>query len=356
MFNIKFVSVMHTQGSQEWLNWRDQGTGASEVVVLVDQCPYKTKHQLYLEKKGLIEVEDLNRNPNVLRGKRCESKIRDYLINNFNTPIEVLCGEDENHPHRKVSYDGVLLANFNNVVRPVPVEIKAPCKSVYNDVVENLEKSEAFLHHVWQLQYQMALLDSPYGYLVFYCEFSNRIKIFTVYPDYDMQKKAIDLVDEFHYSYIEKNIEPPLDPDRDVFVLGDDIKYQWNGMASELLRIKTRESELKLEMEKLKKESDKLSERLIQFTHGFKKVRVGNLQVTRVKARESFDYKGFMKDKDISITDDDLEKYSKKSKLSYRVSIYDKEQLKEKTESDKNKGYVTLATLENITRAVSLTL
>jgi len=356
MFNINFKHVEHDQGSNEWLVWRAEGEGASEVVVIAGKCEFKTPNKLYLEKKGLIETEDLSRNPNIIRGNRCEPIVRDHLINHFGTSIEVFCGEDANHPHRKVSFDGVMLEVFQGKTNLIPVEIKAPCEAVFKDVAENLEKSENYQHHLWQIQYQIAMLDAPYGYLAFFCESTNNIKLFKVYADIEMQKTAFDLIDNFHYNYIEKGVEPPLDPNRDTFVLGDDIKNRWDSMASDLYRIKTREAELKKELDELKSESNKISKNLVELTKGFKKVRAGNVTVTRVKAKNSFDYASFVNDKDIMITADDLEKYSKERALSFRVTLYDKKELKERERNSQLEYLAAPSTLEGITKAVRLVL
>lgn len=356
MLPIKFTYVLHDQGSDSWLQWRSLGCGASEVVVLAEKCLFKTPHKLYLEKKGLIETEDLGRNPNIRRGNRCEPKVRDYLINHFGKRIEVLCGEDANHPHRKVSFDGVMMVDFKGESKVVPVEIKSPCASIFQDVVDNLEQSENYLHHIWQMQYQMAMLKAPYGHLAFYCEATGRLKLFTVQPDFEMQRKSVELIDNFYYNHIEKDIEPALDPDRDVFVLGDSLKHQWAGMANELKRIKEREAELKKELDSLKAESNLISKNLINFTKGFKKVRAGNIQVTRVKAKDSFDYKSFLESKNITISKSDLDKYSKPKALSFRVSLYKKQELQPQGSTGQNKVSGIKATLKDITNAVSLTL
>ena len=45
---------------QEWLKYRTQGIGGSDVSIIAGINPFKSVHQLWLEKTGQIEVEEEN--------------------------------------------------------------------------------------------------------------------------------------------------------------------------------------------------------------------------------------------------------------------------------------------------------
>ena len=45
---------------QEWLKYRTQGMGGSDVSIIAGINPFKSVHQLWLEKTGQTEVEEEN--------------------------------------------------------------------------------------------------------------------------------------------------------------------------------------------------------------------------------------------------------------------------------------------------------
>lgn len=68
----------------EWLKARENGIGGSDASALIGRNKWKTNLRLYQEKKGLIKVEDISKNQNVIYGLSAEEPIRnifklDYL-------------------------------------------------------------------------------------------------------------------------------------------------------------------------------------------------------------------------------------------------------------------------------------
>lgn len=132
------------QGSPEWLEWRKAGVGASEVFNLCynsedlgikksaaikkflgEKPPYcKTIAALAKVKMGEI-VEDLSNNPHVQRGHRLEPSIRAYMAESLGVELEPVCIYDPNNPHRRVSLDA--FGTDENGVGVIG-EIKAPSR------------------------------------------------------------------------------------------------------------------------------------------------------------------------------------------------------------------------------------
>lgn len=54
---------------------RKNGLGGSDMATVIGVCPYKTEHQLYLEKTGLIEPKDLSDRESVVWGNLLEDAI-----------------------------------------------------------------------------------------------------------------------------------------------------------------------------------------------------------------------------------------------------------------------------------------
>ena len=56
---MKVLVNTKNMGKKEWLRYRRMGIGGSDVSVIAGINPYKSVHQLWLEKTGQIEPEDV---------------------------------------------------------------------------------------------------------------------------------------------------------------------------------------------------------------------------------------------------------------------------------------------------------
>lgn len=65
---------------QKWLEARKKGIGGSDAAAIIGMSQYKTNVQLWEEKTGLKEAEDISDKPYVKYGKEAEKPIRDLFI------------------------------------------------------------------------------------------------------------------------------------------------------------------------------------------------------------------------------------------------------------------------------------
>lgn len=324
MHNINLKEVALEQGSKEWLLWRESGIGASDVVTIMGESEYKTKYQLYLEKKGITPPLDLSSNPHVRRGHRCEPIVRDYLSQHFGVNISVFCAYDHNHPHRKVSFDGVGIFNHKdndgrNLNISVPIEIKAPCVSIFEDILANGLNSKSATYHMWQMQYQIRMCNAPYGYLVFFCDRTQRLKIYKIDACSVTQEKIFNAVD-FFWDNLKKGIAPEMDKQRDVFKLSDSDKPRWEGTVNSLIKVNEREALIKGELEKLRAEKKALSKTLLSMAPGFKSINAGGVQITRYATSPRVEYKKLLKNLNVSSSIIELFR-AKKGESRYKITI-----------------------------------
>ena len=84
------LKMYRCKNHESWLKNRRKYLGGSDVSCILGLNPYKTNVQLYREKKGLVEPDDLSDNPLVQYGTNAEEHIR------------VLFALD--HPELKVEY------------------------------------------------------------------------------------------------------------------------------------------------------------------------------------------------------------------------------------------------------------
>lgn len=70
------VEMHKCKNHESWLKNRKKYIGGSDVACILGYNPWKTNVQLYREKKGLVEPDDLSDNPLVLYGTQAEEHIR----------------------------------------------------------------------------------------------------------------------------------------------------------------------------------------------------------------------------------------------------------------------------------------
>ena len=70
------VKMHRCKNHEAWLKNRKKYLGGSDVSCILGLNPYKTNVQLYREKKGIVEPDDLSNNPLVQYGTNAEEHIR----------------------------------------------------------------------------------------------------------------------------------------------------------------------------------------------------------------------------------------------------------------------------------------
>ena len=55
---MKILAKTKDLSHEEWLKYRTQGIGGSDVSILAGINPFKSVHQLWLEKTGQVELEE----------------------------------------------------------------------------------------------------------------------------------------------------------------------------------------------------------------------------------------------------------------------------------------------------------
>ena len=70
------LKMVRYRNREQWLKARKRFIGGSDVSCILGLNPYKTNVQLFREKKGLVEPDDLSDNPLVQYGTQAEEHIR----------------------------------------------------------------------------------------------------------------------------------------------------------------------------------------------------------------------------------------------------------------------------------------
>lgn len=99
------------ENNNAWHEQRDRGVGGSDVGVIMGVNPYKGIMTLWREKTGKTKPEDISHKPAIILGNAVEPALRaEYAYRHPDVRVEEpqYMLQDEEHPWRQASLDGVL--------------------------------------------------------------------------------------------------------------------------------------------------------------------------------------------------------------------------------------------------------
>lgn len=134
------------QGSKQWHDWRFDGLGASDALIVLGQSKFKSADQLLEEKCDRFHTRPVN--SAMLAGISNESEARHRYENKIRMNLEPICVQHKNYSFLRASLDA-----YNGFHRKV-VEIKCGEGNYYN-----FQNSRSIpWWHKPQLQYILAIL------------------------------------------------------------------------------------------------------------------------------------------------------------------------------------------------------
>jgi putative phage-type endonuclease len=251
------------QGTQQWIEWRKKGVGASEMAAILGLCPYSTKYQVWLEKTG--RSTGFVGNYATQRGNELEARARARyeLITMEDAPPALAV-----HPKYdicRVSLDGKSADNR------LILEIKCLGKEYHSMAQSGIVPP----HYVPQVQYQLAVTGADKCHFFSYGADETHALI-EVLPDIEYQGMLIAHALEF-WELVKSDTPPPL-TERDIKVVENDPPLEM--IALKIMAGK--DSISKAEMDALKAEFIKLG--------SHPKVKCGLVQVSTVNRNGKFSY------------------------------------------------------------------
>jgi len=142
---MKIVSFSEGQSGKEWLEWRKNGVGASDIGVLTGSNPYKTVLELWNEKCGFTAETPIT--PPMAHGIKNEPIARDWINSHQNLNLQPLCLEDMEHSFFRASLDGY------DAEKSLLTEIKCPLrKDILDKAREHRNLPLSWEHQIqWQI-------------------------------------------------------------------------------------------------------------------------------------------------------------------------------------------------------------
>lgn len=243
------------QGTPEWLEWRKQGIGASEIAAILGLSPYMTPYEVWLDKTGRGRA--FVGNFATQRGNELEAEAR--------ARYELVAMEDMPpalavHPKYeiiRVSLDG-LRADGKKVL-----EIKCPGKEAHEKALAGLVPE----YYVPQTQLQLAATGADD--LDYFSYYQGSHALVPVLPDIAYQGMLIAKALQFWNDHVKADIAPSL-TERDVLI-------------SDHPKVLELAGEIVLKGDKLaKKQLDAMKAEIIQLG-GHTKIRCGRVLVSKSK-------------------------------------------------------------------------
>lgn len=274
--------VIMEQGSDEWINYRKMGLGASDIPAVLNISPYISANKLWKIKKNVITDYDISEYAKMM-GELSEEDAREQFNELTGRVYEPACFEREDNPDFRCSLDGYS-----------PDGQLLEAKFIGNEYFKALQKTrEVRPDHYAQLQWQMYVMDAPTCDYFVLNKNSDR-QVITVKRDDEYIKNISTKAWEF-MKYMEEDIEPPLGPNDYLAVDGD--------LALLMDELKT----VKMAMDSLKNRDVELRAKIIDMaTHS--KLEHGDVKFYQNSGKARKNYKGFCEYNNIEIPQEFIQK------------------------------------------------
>jgi len=144
---MKIITFSEGQQGEEWLAWRRNGIGASDISILMGSNPYSTPYQLWEKKCGYRAEDPLNEA--MKHGIAHEDEARRWVNAHLNVHLKPVCIEDVESPFMKASLDGY------DPTEDLVCEIKCPLSTKVLDTASASQSVPSY----WadQMQWQIML-------------------------------------------------------------------------------------------------------------------------------------------------------------------------------------------------------
>lgn len=231
----KVRKVKLDQGTDEWLKWRNQGLGGSEVGCVMGANPYRGSQAPDVWGRKLPDdhpdkVPEVGDNYAMARGRKLEPDAREMYEQLFGWKAEPVCVIHDQYEFVRASLDGL------RDDHQVALEIKCSGKKNHASYLEisrigdDLERQRAFASafpaYYLQVAYQLLITEAPTAHFCGYSpDFSgpDRLACFALYPEPSQMARLLERVVEF-WGYVERREPIPAEWLVPCWTLPEEIK------------------------------------------------------------------------------------------------------------------------------------
>jgi len=284
-------------GSQEWLDYRRKGIGASDSAVVLGISPFKTPHQLYEDK---LYGATVLMNSSMQRGLDREKEAVKWLENYFKT---YLCSRLIQHAEYEWKFATVDAIDSKGQIL---VEIKWANAGVH----ALAKKGEVIDYYMAQVQSQMECCGLDKAYFLS-CYQQKDCEVEFILVEVLRDKTYIDnliFAESNFYQRCMVEMNPPDLVEKDYEHVNDNLS--WDYHCSEYLRINQQIAELK-------KEKEVHTECILAMTRE-RNSRSEAFKASKFKVKGSVDTKALYES--YKIDDEVLERFRKEGREQWRIT------------------------------------
>ena len=254
----------------QWLKDRSKGIGGSDMAVLLDISPFKTQYQLWSEKLGLVESEDISALPHVQRGVQGEKIAR------IKFEQEKLC----NYKPKAWSIpDTPFRCNDDGYNDESNTFLEIKCMGVKN---HELVKEQGHIpeYYLCQCHYNMMVSGARLCYFISYYPETDDMVVVEVPRDEVICEEYKGIVQRWWQEHIIGRVPPTL-TSKDKVVLKDEASVD---LVTRYLDLVARQDEIDILVKTLQQELYGL------VSDARPSVRVGSVMVTKSTRKGAVDY------------------------------------------------------------------
>lgn len=267
-----------TQNTEEWLAWRCEGIGASEIAALYRKHPYLTEYQLWLQKTGQSTRDISSCRDAIDYGHAQEPIAFDSLKNDHNF-FDLISGciQHPTLPHLRASLDAYTPSG------ELIIEIKSP----FGQQNKSIKIYEAIPEYwIYQMQYQQAIARQ-YQINLKLALFKWIGKgecnlLFSLRSDFDLQADMLQKADHWwkHHVVMGNPVKP------------DMIFLSQKGLLDKLSLYEEYQSTIK----HIDEQKRALKCEIEEFLDGASNYCTDTHQIIRMSPRSSYDYQAMQRD------------------------------------------------------------
>lgn len=206
-----------TDGGKQWLELRAKGIGGSDAACILGLNPWKTNLQLYEEKMGIVEPDNIDGKPAVVYGKKAEEHIRELFALDYQEYDVKHTNDLFIHPKYdflRASLDGELVEKSTG--RKGILEIKTT--EIMSSFQKEKWKNGVPQNYFCQLLHYFNVTNWDFAVLVAEIKYHNKEEMWSTRRTYYFDRKDLEedikLLEKeeinFWNNHILKKVEPPL--------------------------------------------------------------------------------------------------------------------------------------------------
>lgn len=260
-----------TLSEQEWLEYRKQGIGGSDISAIMGQSPFCTARDLYYEKIDMSSTNNTEKEKNNWVAKEVGHRLEDLVAEIFSKKIGLKV-----YPIKKMfchpTYSFMLanidfLIEFSDGTKGI-----LECKTTNYNCKEKWDNDTVPFNYELQCRHYMAVMNINVAYIAcLYGNSENEFIIRKIERDFEIEQALISEEQYFWEEYVQKKVEPPYTEKADLILQSLRTHYGSAKINTDpiILPKDSKETiekylELKEEKSKLDKQSKKIEEEMKQ--------------------------------------------------------------------------------------------